>query len=484
MGARKCNGPVSQASHTVAVTDVLAAVRSLYLDQLKPVSGLVRKRLLECAAASQVHTDINMNHLEFLCRGCSLLLVEAEPKGDWSVYLLNCERVFMDVYDPEDPYPQQLWEDFEKYCKGVSGPSRCWSGGRYSCARSLTALNLPCLSGFSLGQISHFVHLALTQKRLLGYSKGCIVPYRFSDTMLKEEKAKQHCPCSAAGPMHAVSWELARGCLWQILQASPKGELPLPNVKRLFRSRFHMDLSETALGYSKVSELLQAPQFKDICEVEQRGLGYIVKPTHSTAQEPSRNQELRVASTAATLLHNANCLGESNRRGTSFTPHLQSSDSYLTPSACLALSQDGYRDVSQNTFIQFQTQPVTPSRRNRRLQTMPAIYSRGDSLTDESTTDASGSDDELVSSSSKQDCLGLTETECGAKSALRTPPGGKRTGERLISFCLDESSFSEGEDPSPLASGARTPALLFPMTPYSHQSDATCTRSFAAHVQI
>merc|ERR1719327_2189784 len=93
--------------------------------------------------------------------------------------------------------------------------------------------------------------------------------------MLKEQCAKAHAPCSQT-PMLVANWELARACLWQIVSAAPGGQLPLPNVKRLFRSRFHMELSETAFGYSKVSDLLQDQRFQDFCHVELRGQGYVV----------------------------------------------------------------------------------------------------------------------------------------------------------------------------------------------------------------
>ena len=54
--------------------------------------------------------------------------------------------------------------------------------------------------------------------------------------------------------------------------------IPLSNVKRLFRSRYHTELSETALGHSKLSELLQDPKLKDICHVRLQGHGYVVGP--------------------------------------------------------------------------------------------------------------------------------------------------------------------------------------------------------------
>lgn len=61
--------------------------------------------------------------------------------------------------------------------------------------------------------------------------------------------------------------------------------MPLSNVKRLFRSRFQLELSETALGHAKLCELLQDPCFSDICSVRLESNGYMV--LQNRALEPS-----------------------------------------------------------------------------------------------------------------------------------------------------------------------------------------------------
>jgi hypothetical protein len=68
--------------------------------------------------------------------------------------------------------------------------------------------------------------------------------------------------------------------------------VPLSNVKRLFRSRFQTELSETMLGHSKLSELLQDDRFGDICMVQLQGHGYIVMQV-----EPQENQTICLADT-------------------------------------------------------------------------------------------------------------------------------------------------------------------------------------------
>jgi hypothetical protein len=54
------------------------------------------------------------------------------------------------------------------------------------------------------------------------------------------------------------------------------GTVPLSNVKRQFRAEFQLELSETMLGHSKLSSLLQDDRFGDICMVQLEGQGYTV----------------------------------------------------------------------------------------------------------------------------------------------------------------------------------------------------------------
>merc|ERR1712060_1018959 len=66
--------------------------------------------------------------------------------------------------------------------------------------------------------------------------------------------------------------------------AEPR-EVPLPNVKSLFRSEYQLVLSETALGHTRLCDLLQDQRFSDLCTLRQQGNGYMVVPR----QEPRAN---------------------------------------------------------------------------------------------------------------------------------------------------------------------------------------------------
>merc|ERR1719369_2120864 len=101
-------------------------------------------------------------------------------------------------------------------------------GGRYSCAQMLVGRDLPFLQGFSLGQVCHFVQLAISKRKILGYLDGSVVPYAFSQSMVKEQCAVSLQPCgtlgtgadgSASTGTPFVTWEDARTCLREILES-------------------------------------------------------------------------------------------------------------------------------------------------------------------------------------------------------------------------------------------------------------------------
>lgn len=287
--------------------EVVAAVESLYADELKPFGRILRKRIAELAVVAGTHgitttwvpgseenlPDVDIKHLKATCDESRCITVEPEEGGDWSAIINDRPQSFVNVYSPNDHYPDEMWESAAAYFEAIEEKDMYLPGGRYSCAQALQGKGLPFLVGRSLGEICHVVQLAISQRKILGYSNGAVVPYARSQSKVKEQCATYLQPCStsnqaAAAPsgnvpaMPMATWEVARRCLRDILDSAPKAEeggersVPLSNVKRLFRSRYQTELSETMLGHSKLSELLQDKNFSDICMVQLQGHGYIV----------------------------------------------------------------------------------------------------------------------------------------------------------------------------------------------------------------
>jgi hypothetical protein len=290
-------------AHVPSEAEVLEAVVSLYNDGLRPYSRIVRKRLIEHAREMQVGllgkdsentvSDCDADKLRALCEASLQLRVEAEDWGEWSALLVDREPNFIDIYDPVDNYSQEFWIAAESYFRSLGESNdHALVGGRYASAMALAQRRLPFLEGYSLGQICHITQLAITQRKLLGYFNGAIVPYNRSTSMLKCRCAEQQRPLvdppvsgSPDGPVQfqVADWSTARLKLREILDSAVlrgADQVPLSNVKRLFRSLYQMELSETALGHSKLTELLQDPGFSDICTVQLQDRGYAVVPAY------------------------------------------------------------------------------------------------------------------------------------------------------------------------------------------------------------
>eukprot|EP00929_Paragymnodinium_shiwhaense_P019568 TRINITY_DN13296_c0_g1_i2.p1 TRINITY_DN13296_c0_g1~~TRINITY_DN13296_c0_g1_i2.p1 ORF type:complete len:713 (+),score=206.51 TRINITY_DN13296_c0_g1_i2:93-2231(+) len=270
------------------VEELVGAVESLYSDQLRPYGRIVKKRLEEIAEASGAEApSSDLSTIQRLCASCLLegrLAIAMEGESDWSIELPERPQDFVDIYSTEDTFSTEFWSAAEAYFDGLADDEMTKPGGRYECAQNLSALRLPFLEGFTLGQVCHFVQLAMAQKKLLGYYKGAIVPYRRSQTFLKEQCAEQQKLVKVA-KMPLATWEFLHGALLQLFveQRVSGGDdaLPLSNIKRYIRAGFRMDLSETALGHASVCDLFKDERLSDVCIVRLRENGYYVHPVES-----------------------------------------------------------------------------------------------------------------------------------------------------------------------------------------------------------
>jgi len=271
--------------------EVLEAVASLYDDELKPYGRILRKRLAERATAAGVAAagEPDLVALRAACVASSWVNVESEDGGEWSALLVGNQCKFVDVYNPVDCYSESLWSQATNYFQNLTGDDAVLPGGRYSCAQTLAERRLPFLEGHTLGQLCHIVQLAISQRKCLGYLNGGITPYSFSHSKVKDSAAAQQSSCAhaaCASDLTLASWDTARTYLRMILSETLKAgsdSVPLSNIKRIFRSQFNTELSETSLGHSKLSELLQDSRLDDVCTVRLLDQGYFVIPQFPSA---------------------------------------------------------------------------------------------------------------------------------------------------------------------------------------------------------
>jgi len=269
----------------VRPAEILRAIESLYLDRLRPYGRILRKRIAERAAESGTPElgSVEDGELRVACEAIPWLRVADSEGAEWMATLVGQPESFVDVHSPEDVYPPQLWIDAAVYFASLQGEEALLPGGRYMCARVLADRKLCFLEGYSLGEVAHIVQLAISHKKLLGYSDGALVPYARSQSMLKEKHAECQRPClSSSGAKVPVvaTWETFREHLQQLVEEASDADqkIPLSNLKRLFRTRFGVELSETALGHAKLSELLQDPRIGDLCEVKLQPAGHVLLP--------------------------------------------------------------------------------------------------------------------------------------------------------------------------------------------------------------
>jgi len=278
--------------------DVMKAVVSLYDDELRPYSRILRKRVIEQSGGG----DCDAGRLQRLCESMDgRLRVEQEDGGEWSALLMDRDLIFVDIYNTADNYPEEVWTAAEAYFK-LLGESSDYAlpGGRYASAQALVERRLPFLEGYTVGQVCHFTQIAVSQRKILGYADGTIFPYSRSTSMEKTRCAEQQRPLigspKAGGAQNSAlpvaDWSAARAKLRHMLaSAMLRGtdKVPLSNVKRVFRSQYEMELSETALGHTKFTELLQDARFRDICEVRLQDHCYVVIPVQHKEGKRTNN---------------------------------------------------------------------------------------------------------------------------------------------------------------------------------------------------
>mmetsp|Transcript_54906 Transcript_54906/g.128386 ORF Transcript_54906/g.128386 Transcript_54906/m.128386 type:complete len:512 (-) Transcript_54906:219-1754(-) len=276
--------------------DVLCAVESLYVDRVKPWGRILRKRLVEqqffrtggrCTkqGREQAMHQIFMETegVEAVCRRNPLFRVrmdETGEVGDWSVEFVDRIPIFVDVHSPLDTYPEAMWDAARVFFASPAGQDLALPKSRYDCANYLAGLDLPWLAGRTLGEICHIVQLCISQKKLLGQKRGCLVAFEKSDSKAKEQRATELLPCKDSHNTEqgapVATWETLAMGLQRVLQKTP--HIPLATLKQTFESSQSMKLSETALGYSKLSELLQDEHVQHVCQLQRESKGYFLVP--------------------------------------------------------------------------------------------------------------------------------------------------------------------------------------------------------------
>merc|ERR1719162_242407 len=114
-----------------------------------------------------------------------------------------------------------------------------------------------------------------------------MVPYAASQCCAKEQRATKGEVCATSSEFPLADWDTVRACLRKLLQDAPSNLFSVSNVKRLFRSEFQIELSETRLGHSKMTTLLLDDRLRDVCHVQLHGHGHAVVQVASSSESSS-----------------------------------------------------------------------------------------------------------------------------------------------------------------------------------------------------
>mmetsp|Transcript_19549 Transcript_19549/g.56916 ORF Transcript_19549/g.56916 Transcript_19549/m.56916 type:complete len:527 (+) Transcript_19549:89-1669(+) len=314
-GRKEQQSQTDRAARVPSALELTAAVDSLYSDGLRPDGRILRKRLLELAEVLGYESvAIDLKLLRVACEACGALeVVAAGGANDWTALLRGRSATFVDSCSPVDEYSEEMWEQIAQY---LSDTPTGWSlpGGRFASSQALVQMKLPFLQGFSLGQVCHIVQLAISQRKLLGYTDGELVPYACSASWRKDQSALCRLPTSRKnhGRFELATWETLSCCIGRLWK-SPRSRrrcIPLSNIKHVLRTQCQVELSETALGYSKLSELFADVRLAGVCTTTWSSGGCCIVPP---AKDAARAAALRCPTfgTAPAPLNLSLILGDS-----------------------------------------------------------------------------------------------------------------------------------------------------------------------------
>jgi len=393
----KGKAPKSEARRTQTATlpvtkaDLHSAIETLYADELKPYGRILRKRLAERNVNSGKEVDLGL--LRKYSESDVQLQVASEEGGEWSALFVNAPEPFVDVYSKEDMYSESMWKAAAEYFEALSTEEGVLPGGRYACAQTLSLRGLPFFKDFTLGRICHFVQIAISSRKVLGYLNGGVTSYSRSHSCMKDSAASHKSSCAQpaiVSELTIASWKDARRCLKQILTESLQAgvdQVPLSNIKRICRSQYQIELSETSLGHSKLSDFLQDECLSNICTVRLLDQGYFVIPQFELSDSVSDCEGGSSESSAFSfdedrLQLELNDIDEENC-DTPYWPdpmtrsspqHFNISLDVIESNEAQWLSMSPRAKMVQNTFIHAPTTPIVTV--NRRSHSVPRNVGR------------------------------------------------------------------------------------------------------------
>jgi hypothetical protein len=286
---------------------LLSSLNSLYEDQIMPNGVLLQRRIEEkygehwsskqLISLCSIMPEIKLVGGSKLHSSGTMVLLQDPPKD------------FEGFVDPsllDDEYPPELWLQVKAFLeeqviiRNFQAQKDCpkWPGSRYLFAKWMRN-RLKCLAEYTLGHVCHIVHLCVSKRELLGYHHGNLVPYQLSDNCRKKSHALLSMPAQIRpGETYVQTWDQAGEVIALVVEQGG-GAVKLSCLKSMCRNICHVELSECALGHTKLMEFLQDYRLKSpsggTFAIESVGTQYHVvhkEPSHSPAPSPTSSGNL------------------------------------------------------------------------------------------------------------------------------------------------------------------------------------------------
>eukprot|EP00747_Dinoflagellata_sp_TGD_P020662 gnl/TRDRNA2_/TRDRNA2_127967_c0_seq1.p1 gnl/TRDRNA2_/TRDRNA2_127967_c0~~gnl/TRDRNA2_/TRDRNA2_127967_c0_seq1.p1 ORF type:complete len:670 (+),score=120.77 gnl/TRDRNA2_/TRDRNA2_127967_c0_seq1:62-2071(+) len=262
---------------------LLKAVQSLYHDRLEPLVMIVGRRVEE-----NVGVRWMQDRLKVVAQATPGIMLKSNGPRRAEVLHLQTplkpgevvDKHFVEHDSLEDVYPEDLWESITNFVMGDDWQGQEPKGCSYDLAKSLRQ-SLPALQRYKFGEVYHMVHLAVKKHKIFGYRDGRLVPYKQSLDYEKKVNARTLQPTGAEyTDDYVASWQEATQMISELVgDLDAKNGITLSALRSRFHQRFARHLSETSLGYTKLSDLLRDPRMRAVCILEKCGNEhYLLRP--------------------------------------------------------------------------------------------------------------------------------------------------------------------------------------------------------------
>jgi hypothetical protein len=242
---------------------VVEAVRTLYMDQVRPTVGEVTRRLAELQPALTPLSE--KAPVLALAATCKELVVSSD-----AILFLDAPVGFSGFVDPNekaDPFPTEVWMDLGTFfVEWMRNAPTNWPRGRYSMAKALQESGGDFAATYTLGQLNHLVQLAIG-KRLLVHEANQLKPVAASREHAKGLLDASGRTTNKESDLRSIqTWDELRKAVRLLLNKYPEG-FALSQFPRFLSLHLHAEVVPRMLGHAKISVALTDPEMRAACAV-------------------------------------------------------------------------------------------------------------------------------------------------------------------------------------------------------------------------